>query len=350
MPFKRPSRDDLIAEVQADMQRHLGITSVLKGGNVEAIGKAVAGARHLLHAHLDFNERQLFPHLASSEALDQWADLYGLARWSAQRATGHAAVQGDPGTVVPLGTKLSRADQVRYETTIESVVSDTGSVSLPVRALQGGAAGNAASGTALQLENSLAGVSGPATVEEPGLQDGSDLETDEQLRVRLVERIQSPPMGGSQSDFVSWAKEVPGVTRAWCIPNWQTVNKVLVQFATDGNASPIPTAEKVAEVDALLQARRPVGATLIVQAPTALAANFTVRLLPDTDDIRDSVTNALKDLLLVRAEPGGTISLRHMGEAISTAPLEVDHLLEAPAEALTAALTELPVFGSVTFV
>ena len=352
MAFRRPTRDELVAEVAADTLRHLskiGVSSVLPGGNIEALNAVVAGARHMLHAHLDYNERQLFPHLASGESLDQWADLFGLTRRAPQAATGNVLCTGTAGTEIPLGTRIVRSDQVQYRTTQALDILSGGSVSVPVEALQAGSAGNAATGTSMTFDDAIDGVDAAVTVEDPGIQDGVDTETDAQLQARLVARIQSPPMGGSVADFVSWMKSVPGVTRAWCVPNYQRVDKVLCQFATDGNDSPIPTAAKVAEVDALLQGRRPVGATVITQAPTALPVDFQVRLIPDRDDIREAVEKGLRDLLLIEAEPGGTIPLSHVGEAISTAPLEVDHILELPAEAITAALTELPIFGSVTF-
>ena len=61
---------------------------------------------------------------------------------------------------------------------------------------------------------------------------GTDTETDEQLRARILQRIQNPPMGGSAADYVAWALAVPGVTRAWAAPE-QGIGTITVRFLMD---------------------------------------------------------------------------------------------------------------------
>ena len=64
------------------------------------------------------------------------------------------------------------------------------------------------------------------------LTGGTDTETDEQLRARILHRIQNPPMGGAAADYVAWALAVPGVTRAWAAPE-QGVGTITVRFLMD---------------------------------------------------------------------------------------------------------------------
>src|SRR6478736_4591283 len=62
---------------------------------------------------------------------------------------------------------------------------------------------------------------------------GADTETDDQLRARVLFRIQQPPMGGDANDYVAWALAVPGVTRAWCSPLEMGMGTVTVRFMMD---------------------------------------------------------------------------------------------------------------------
>jgi len=52
---------------------------------------------------------------------------------------------------------------------------------------------------------------------------GSDIETDDEYRDRLIEFIQKDPGAGNIDDYVSWAREVEGVSGATCIPEWQEI-------------------------------------------------------------------------------------------------------------------------------
>ena len=45
---------------------------------------------------------------------------------------------------------------------------------------------------------------------------------------------------GDNDDYVAWATEVPGVTRAWCSPNGMGAGTVVVRFVRDDDDDPIP--------------------------------------------------------------------------------------------------------------
>ncbi|MDX9862130.1 MAG: hypothetical protein RBS99_14555, partial [Rhodospirillales bacterium] len=57
----------------------------------------------------------------------------------------------------------------------------------------------------------------------------------------------------------------------------------------------------------------------------------------------------IRDLLRREAEPGGTILLSHIREAISIAAGEYDHALAAPAADLAHDTGEIAVFGGITW-
>src|ERR1019366_6335080 len=62
---------------------------------------------------------------------------------------------------------------------------------------------------------------------------GADLETDNPMRTRMLESYAAPPHGGDANDYVTWALQVVGVTRAWVPPVPLVPGAVTVFFMMD---------------------------------------------------------------------------------------------------------------------
>jgi uncharacterized phage protein gp47/JayE len=238
---------------------------------------------------------------------------------------------------------------VQYTTDAEATISG-GLAMIAVTAVEGGQAGNAAAASSLSFDTPIAGVSVSATVDAAGLTAGADIEADDDLRARLLARIQTPPHGGAAHDYIAWALEVAGVTRAWVYPAELGLGTITVRFVRDDDASPIPDAAEVLAVQAYIDSVRPVTAVVTVAAPIAVPLNFTIDITPDTAAIRAAIEAELRDLLLREAEPGATILLSHIREAISLATGESDHILTAPAANVTHTTGEMATFGAITWV
>ena len=95
-------------------------------------------------------------------------------------------------------------------------------------AIDTGSMTNLEVGDKLIIVTQVTGVDPTATITE--MVGGTDQETDDELRVRVLERIQKPPMGGDADDYVQWALSFPGVTRAWCSPKEMGLGTVTVRF------------------------------------------------------------------------------------------------------------------------
>lgn len=52
---------------------------------------------------------------------------------------------------------------------------------------------------------------------------GADVESDDDYRARMIEFIQRDPGAGNIDDYISWAKEIDGVSGASVIPEWQEI-------------------------------------------------------------------------------------------------------------------------------
>lgn len=341
--FNRPQLTALIKSLREDMLSRIGDESLLRRNDAEVFARVFGGALHGLYAYADWIAKQIIWDTCDADILDRVASMWlTIPRKPAAVATGTVAFVLEVGVVVPTGTVLSAFDGVQYKTTADSVAG-----SAPVVAVLAGADGNRAAGQALSLVSPVPGAQTQAIAGE--ISGGSDVESTESLRARLIARVQTPPDGGSQNDYVTWALEVPGVTRAWCAPLELGPGTVTLRFVRDNDASIIPDAGEVATVQDYVDALRPATAELYVVAPVADALNFTIEIAPVSLAVKAAVEAELRDLLLREAAPGVTLLLSHIKEAISLAAGEVDHVLTVPAANVTPAVGHMPVFGVITW-
>ncbi|MCG3177411.1 MAG: hypothetical protein MOGMAGMI_02385 [Candidatus Omnitrophica bacterium] len=349
MPFSRPDLATLINRAEADIETRLpGADARLRRSNLNVLARVHSGAAHGLYGYLEWIARQVIIDTADGDMLERHASIWGVARKAASPGVGNVTVTGTNGAIVPADSTLARSDGAQYTTDVEATISG-GTATIAVTAVEGGQAGNASAASSLSFDTPIAGVSATATVAVGGLTGGADIEADEDLRARLLARIQQPPHGGASYDYVAWALEVPGVTRAWVYPAELGLGTVTVRFVRDDDASPIPDAGEVTAVQDYIDSVRPVTADVTVVAPIAVPLNFTIDLTPDTAAIRAAVEAELRDLLLREAEPGATILLSHIREAVSLASGENDHILTVPAANVTHAVGEMATFGTITW-
>lgn len=355
MPFSTPTLSDHRAQLRAEFQARLPeADSTLRSSNLRVIADVVAGAMALQYGYLGWISSQILPDTAESAYLERWARIFGVLRKPAAASAGRVAVTGTPGAGLPAGVELRRGDAVRYRVTDGAVLAADGTGTVAVRAIDAGAAGNAASGARLALATAVAGIDGTLIVTGDGLGGGADAENDAALRQRLLRRIQEPPHGGAGSDYEVWALEVPGVTRAWVAEKERGVGTVTVRFVMDEARAAyggLPQAEDVARVAAWIEERRPVTADVLVLAPIAAPLDVTIAgLSPSTPEVRSAVEASLADMLAREGQPGGTIALSLVWEAVATASGERRHRIVSPADDVQFGQGALPVLGQVTYV
>lgn len=353
MSFDRPNLQTIIARVVADIDARLpGADARLPFSNLNVLAYAQGAAVHGLYGFIDYLARQVFPDTADAEHLERWCAVWGVLRRAAAPATGNISFTGTTGSTVPAGTLLQRADGQQYQTTASlTLASGTGTVAAV--AVVAGLSGCIDAAASVSLVTPIAGVNAGATVATGGLTGGTDIETDDALRERLLLRIRVAPHGGSQADYVAWALEVAGVTRAWVYPAELGPGTVTVRFVRDGDGTGsaiIPDVGEVAAVQSYLDALRPVTAALTVVAPVAVPLNFTIAgITPNTAAVKAAVQAELQDLLLREAVPGGTVLLSHIRAAISIATGETDYTLTAPAANVTNTTVNMSTMGVITW-
>lgn len=348
MPLERPTLPDLIDQGASEIESRLpGVLARVRRSLVGVINRVVAGGLSALYKYVEFLNRQVWPDQAEAEFLVDHGNRWGKPRISAAPATGSATFSGTDGAIVPAGTVVRRADQVRYLTDNDAVVAG-GAVAVTVTAEEAGQAGNAAIATVLTLVSPIAGVNSAAAA-STALAGGADIEDVEAWRARILARIRQAPQGGSMDDYIAWALEVPGVTRAWIYPAELGPGTVTIRFARDDDASPIPDAGEVATMQDYIDERRPVTAAVSVVAPVAAPLDFTIEITPDTPAVKAAVEAELSDLIRREGLPGGTLLVSHLREAISIAAGETNHVLTVPSIDVTHTVEEMPTMGVITW-
>jgi uncharacterized phage protein gp47/JayE len=270
---------------------------------------------HLTLQYQDWLALQLMPDTAETEGLDRHAKMWLV---NADGSTGRKLATPAQGTVdffgsvdfviVPAFTVLNYGGVASYETTEDITTGVAGEASpAQVIALTPGAVGNLDQGIGLSLAAPITSITG-ATVDT--LAGGTDTETDDELRARLLARIRQPPMGGDESDWVQWTLSYPGVTRAWCT-NEMGIGTVSVRFMMDDlrsayNGFPLP--DDVDAVAAYLDTVRPVAVKdLFVSAPIPYPINLRLSYIdPETAATRGAITQSLLHEFLIRSQPGQT--------------------------------------------
>lgn len=341
MAFERPTIQELIARVQSDAESRLG-QKVMRWTLVSVLSRVIAGVSHTLHGHINFILRQIFSSTAEGAYLERRASEYGIYRKAASYATGVVTFVGLG--VVPEGTLLQTGDGAVYVTTADSSDGEA-----PIKASAAGASGNADAGMELTLISPVEGVQSTCTAGE--LTGGADAEDDEALRERLLFRQKSPPKAGTKQDYVKWALEVPGVTRAWCFPKEMGQGHVTVRFMTDGMTQDgIPNETMVKTVTAYIEEEMPVTTVLHVVAPIPKKLDMTIDILPDTENLRQQVEGAIAQTIVAEAAPSGAILLTSLNRAVAGVSDLTSYRLQVPGDDVACSTGEIFVPGKITFV
>lgn len=287
------------------------------------LADANAGNAHLALQYLDWQALQLLPDTAEQQFLDKWANLFlknsdgSKGRKSATYASGTGSINGTINNVIlPQGTLFTAqvgSDTLSFQTTTQTTIG-TSPTTFPIRAMQSGSESNLDPGSVLTIAAAIPGIDGSSAVSVL-ITNGNNAETDDELRARVLARLQQPPMGGDANDYVAWALQVPGVTRAWCSPQEMGIGTVTVRFMMDDlrasdypATNGFPLSSDVDLVTAYIQAQRPVCASdVFVEAPIPELINFTVRGFEGTAS-QSAIQASVSAMLLKKAAPAFAIN------------------------------------------
>lgn len=368
MPFSRPTLTGLRNQAVQDVTTSgvPGLDGLLRNAVLRVLAWVMAGLAYSVYGYVDWVARMSVPFTAEDEYLAAWAALINVFQKDSTAATGAARwINNAPGTPLLVGAALTRQDGTPYTVTSDAVVAADGSVQVTIEAAVNGAATNCDPNTPINLDNPPPGInSGGLTVGYT--EGGADQELQDAFRTRMLFKYAQPPQGGAQSDYIEWASEVPGITRAWAYGGWQGAGTVGVfimldqaQAANDGfpqgtdgvatdetRVVPIATGDQLTVANHIFPVQ-PVTALVFVVAPVPFPIDVTLTaLFPNTPEIQASIIDSIGDMLLQISEPGGVVFPSQLYEAIQATP-GVDHFtMSTPAAVVQAPGGALPVMGN----
>ena len=227
----------------------------------------------------------------SGSSLDlKGADL-GISRQPATQANGpQVRITGSNGIVIAPGelTFIYVPTNILYSNTTGGTVTG-GFLDITVLCDIAGQIGNVLSPDTLTLISPPAGLI-PITNILQNISDGSNTETDDSYRARLLSREQQPPAGGNQYDYPNFAFAASSSVRSAFIRRFGrglgTVDIYITVGTTDIDSAVtnglailrIPSGITLAQVQAYYASHAPLTDCPMVFAPTELTVNVTVKV------------------------------------------------------------------------
>lgn len=187
--------------------------------------------------------KNMFPQWAYGINLDYHAELRGLYRKEAIKATGEITATVTGTVTIPTGTRFSSeatygAESVEFESVEEITITTTGTV--PIRAITAGSTGNVSASRITIVSTPVQGI--VAISNSAATKGGADTETDESLREKILEYDynQGSSFIGCLADYKRWALSVSGVGSALVIPPEDDTGIITIVL-TDANGDPATT-------------------------------------------------------------------------------------------------------------
>lgn len=355
MSYTSPTLSELIKQGERRFQQRL--PNLRRNTVISVLNRICAGLSASEHAHLEWLARQIIPTTADEDYLLEYCLYKGIVRKQATTASGSILVTTAGAATIPKNTEWQHSTTgLIYLTTEEVITTGAGDVLVPVQCEIEGVEGNLEEDESLSLTSPILGVQSTATVES--ITGGTDIETLSRLLSRLIYRVQFPPAGGAPHDYVRWATEVSGVTRAWCYPRYGGGGSVGVAFVMDDRTDILPTADDITRVRDYITSHRnivtgqwegmPANVELFVFAPKYQAVDFTIKVTPDSETLRKAVKQSLT-AYLNNMEPGATLYLSQIRAAVSNTAGETDNTVVVPSSDIVMPKETIPVLGEVVW-
>lgn len=337
--------DEIYAELKSDFESASGLT-LSDGGDMSLRFLALAAQLYTLYCEAEYVMTQTVPQTATGENLDSFAELRGLTRTAATKATGTLKFTAASGVAasVPKGTRCKGDNGSEYVTVEAGSISvENGCCELAAEAVVGGADGNAAANSVRLMMLAPEGV--VSCTNPLAFSGGKDAESDASLRRRVLESYKSMINGGSAAHYKALAMTVPNVVAANVIPKNRGVGTVDVVIATHENAQ---TASAVNAVQSLLDENREVCVDVKVKAPisAAIAVEATVKAKSGyvASTVADEVKTALQNYFCAELL-GCDITRAELSKVIYSVDGVQNYTLTQPAEDVETAANELPIIG-----
>ncbi len=254
-------------------------------------GNVFAGFASGLYGDQAKTDNDTFISSASPAALTlHGADLDIPQNQATAASSTDLRIFGNNGTVITPGqiTALYLPTGITYTNTTGGTVSG-GQLDIAIQANSPGSIGNVSASLSptLQIVSPPTGITSTATL-ITDISDGTDIESTDSYRARLLNRLQQPPSGGNANDYYEWAFDAsPSVTTAvvqrfgrglGTVDIYILTGTTNIDFAVTNGLSivRIPDATLIDTVQAFYNTDAPLTDCPEVYAPTEIDVNVTL--------------------------------------------------------------------------
>lgn len=224
--------------------------------------------------------------------LDDKCAEYGITRKQETNATGEVVFEGTNGTVVSNGTILFYNDL--YFVVLNDADITGGQATLIVESLEAGSKYNLEKNTELTMQDKIDGVN--RVYVKSGLANGSNAETDEELRDRFFETIKKSYTSGNVAHYETWTLEVDGTgaCKVYPLKNGNGTVEIVITNSEMLGAS----SELIEKVKANIEEKRPIGANVTVVSATEKTINVSATITLANGYSLEDVKSAYSDMLI----------------------------------------------------
>lgn len=312
---------------------------------------ALASEVQSLLAQADWVLDQSFPQTAVGQYLDYHAETRALTRLPAAKAAGVLRFSAPSAAVtdyeIDAGSVAMTSGGVRFETTKKAVLLKGETyVDVPASAVEAGVSGNAIAGAIHLMSVYPVGITQCTNPE--AFSGGSDEESDEKLRERVLESYKRLPNGANAAFYEQEAMSFPNVAAAKAVGRARGIGTVDVYVSTHAGA---PDEKLLGEIEAVLQKKREIAVDVKVLAPTVetVAVTAALKVAPGYTfaEVKAGAQSALEALFTGGLLGKNVTTARLLTLLCGVEGVENVHLT-APAADVAVGSTELPMLGTVT--
>ena len=281
-----------------------------------------------------------FPEWSYAGYLDKLAASSGLTRKEATAASGVLTITGAEGTVFPVGFRFCTPStaivpNVEFEATESATIDSSGTTTIRVTCIEKGTVGNVPANSITLMSSPIGGV--VSITNEAEITGGTETETDDALRARIIEKDRSGESSfvGCDADYKRWAKEVDGVGTAIVVPEWQGAGTGTVRIVImDANGQPATETLIQAVYDHIMSPDNPdgrlapIGAILTVTTCSAVSINISGEVVLEDGTTIEAVKAAFEEKLksyFEEAKNEGSVRYTRVGSMLSETPGVLDY-------------------------
>lgn len=227
------------------------------------------------------------------EFLDKRANEFGIYRKMGTKATGVVRIYGREDTLIPRNATLITESGLMFIVCRQGYIKSN-YVDISVEAIDVGETYNInANGTwSVTISDGVNSIDVDKVENNSEFMGGVGVETDDQLRERILEQARNPATSGNSQDYINWCKEINGVYNVTVRPLWNGPNTVKL-IISDEEKQPLPTSI-VSKCNEHIQSMRPIGANVTVVTPSIFNVDISITIYTtiDVEDVENQIKYA----------------------------------------------------------